>query len=95
MQNMYERHNIFTAVHEWYVVELVRELFTQLRRKSPFNFVSGNYIPVAGNTRRKPKDPLAKAYSRNIRMFFRKPLLNMLELFTCTLMLPATFIMII
>ena len=44
LQNTYERHNILT-VHELYV-GLVRELFMQLRCKSPFTFVSGNYIPA-------------------------------------------------
>ena len=52
LQNIYERHNIIT-VHELYVVELVRELFRQLRGMSPFDFVSGNDIPAHVNTRRK------------------------------------------
>ena len=65
LQNIYERHNILT-VHELYVVELVRELFRQLRGKSPFDFVSGNYIPADVNTRRKAKGLLAITYSRTI-----------------------------
>ena len=65
LQNIYERHN-FLTVHELYVVELVRELFRQLRGKSPFDFVSGNYIPADVNTRRKAKGLLTISYARTI-----------------------------
>ena len=40
---------------QMYVVELVRELFRQLRGKSPFDFVSGTYNLADVNTRRKAK----------------------------------------
>ena len=51
---------------QMYVVELVRELFRQLRGKSPFDFVSGTYNLADVNTRRKAKSFLATAYSRTI-----------------------------
>ena len=65
LQKIYERHNILT-VHELYVVELVRELFRQLRGKSPFDFISGNFISADVNTRRKVKVLLTITYSRTI-----------------------------
>ena len=72
LKNLYERHNILT-VYEIYVVRLVQELF-RLRGKSPFDFVSGIYIPANVNTRRKAKDLLTITYSRT--MLQRRSLKN-------------------
>ena len=63
LQNVYALHNILT-IHETYIVELVCELFRQLRGNSPFDFVAGSFIPPDINTRRRKRGLLTITYSR-------------------------------
>ena len=62
-QNVYGKRQILT-IHEMCVLELTCELIWQLKDKSHFDFVTGNFIPGDRNTRRRQRSLLKLTYNR-------------------------------